>query len=384
MVNNHYRWDFIGLSTDEKPTPTTSEKVVDGSTFYCSDNSKLYVWCKDNWYEKTVSGGGGGTSDFNDITNRPKYKGTEMTSTTDIPEVKTYSPFTGTDGTTAGTSGLVPAPATTDSGKFLKADGTWDTAGGGGGDTVYSSKTTSNSATGGAVYIGNLNSSQEEQADPTTIDNHYKYFWALPADNTYKPINNSVNILGLTHSSADNSVVIGSKIANGSKVWGSSGVAIGADSNAGQYSVAIGTFANAGKTPDNISAMIAIGQYAVAAVDKAITIGGGGSNYGVLNANSKASMALGYKSKVGDGSNGYKNAVALGAYSKADRQGEVNVGLVTGETTGGYNNTAYRVIGGVHDGQLANDATTVGQINALIDAINTALSTNIPHIGANS
>jgi hypothetical protein len=37
--------------------------------------------------------------------------------------------FVGTDGTTAGEAGLVPAPATTDAGKFLKADGTWDTAG---------------------------------------------------------------------------------------------------------------------------------------------------------------------------------------------------------------------------------------------------------------
>lgn len=38
----------------------------------------------------------------------------------------TYSDFTGTDGTAAGAAGLVPAPATTDAGKFLKADGTWD------------------------------------------------------------------------------------------------------------------------------------------------------------------------------------------------------------------------------------------------------------------
>lgn len=45
----------------------------------------------------------------------------------------TYNNFTGTDGNTGGTAGLVPAPATTDAGKFLKADGTWDTAGGGGG-----------------------------------------------------------------------------------------------------------------------------------------------------------------------------------------------------------------------------------------------------------
>lgn len=99
-------------------------------------------------------GGGGGTSNFNQLSNRPKYNGATMTGDTSIPEVKTYtagsnvsisdgnvisatdttySNFTGTDGTAAGTAGLVPAPATTDAGKFLKADGTWDTAGGGGG-----------------------------------------------------------------------------------------------------------------------------------------------------------------------------------------------------------------------------------------------------------
>lgn len=49
----------------------------------------------------------------------------------------TYSAFTGTTGTSAGTAGLVPAPATTDAGKFLKADGTWATAGGGGGAGVW-------------------------------------------------------------------------------------------------------------------------------------------------------------------------------------------------------------------------------------------------------
>lgn len=38
----------------------------------------------------------------------------------------TYSDFTGTDGTAAGTAGLVPAPAIADAGKFLNADGTWD------------------------------------------------------------------------------------------------------------------------------------------------------------------------------------------------------------------------------------------------------------------
>ena len=39
--------------------------------------------------------------------------------------------FTGTDGTAAGAHGLVPAPATTDAGKYLKADGTWGAPAGG-------------------------------------------------------------------------------------------------------------------------------------------------------------------------------------------------------------------------------------------------------------
>lgn len=79
---------------------------------------------------------------------------------------------------------------------------------------------------------------------------------------------------------------------------------------------------------------------------------------------------------------GSKWSVSLGAYARTTRQGEVNVG--TGSQTNGYNSTSYRVIGGVHDGQDTHDAVTVEQVNATIDAINTALSTSIPHIGAAS
>lgn len=53
-----------------------------------------------------------------------------------IGESKQYTDFVGTDGTTAGAAGLVPAPATTDVDKFLKSDGTWAEAGGGSGPTV--------------------------------------------------------------------------------------------------------------------------------------------------------------------------------------------------------------------------------------------------------
>ena len=67
----------------------------------------------------------GGTSDFNDLENRPQLNGTAMTGNTNITN------FTGTDGTNAGAQGLVPAPAAADADKFLKSDGTWATAGGG-------------------------------------------------------------------------------------------------------------------------------------------------------------------------------------------------------------------------------------------------------------
>lgn len=49
------------------------------------------------------------------------------------PTPTTYSDFVGTDGTAAGTHGLVPAPTASDTNKYLKSDGTWATVSGGGG-----------------------------------------------------------------------------------------------------------------------------------------------------------------------------------------------------------------------------------------------------------
>lgn len=37
-------------------------------------------------------GGGGGTSNFNQLSNRPKYNGVTMTGDTNIPEVVNYNP----------------------------------------------------------------------------------------------------------------------------------------------------------------------------------------------------------------------------------------------------------------------------------------------------
>ena len=75
-------------------------------------------------------------------------------------------------------------------------------------------------------------------------------------------------------------------------------------------------------------------------------------------------------------------AVAIGRNSSASTKGEMNIG--TTNTDFGYNSSNYRLLSGVYDGQGANDAVNVGQVNATIDAINTALNINIPHIGAST
>lgn len=214
--------------------------------------------------------------------------------------------------------------------------------GGGGGDIVYSTKTTSNASDGGAVYIGGKNASQTIYQDPTTTDNHYKYFWALPFNtsesaNTRIPGNETVNIGGDQLPGGDDNVTVGYRTAC-----------------TGSHNVNIGF--QAGHSSANGSC-VCVGDSAKCQ-----------QNYGV---------ALGRDAMVNQTHTG---SVALGYNARTTRQGEVYIG--TNSTFAGYNSTKLRVIGGVHDGQLADDAVTVGQLNATIDAINTALSTNIPHVGA--
>jgi len=327
-------------------------------------------------FGEVITLGGGGTNDFNQLSNRPSYDNQTMTGTTNIPKVPTktselindgsngestyieanglatvatsgsysdlngtptiptvndatltitqngtskgtftandsddttievtdttYSAFTGTDGNTPGTSGLVPAPATTDAGKFLKADGTWDTAGGGSGPTVVQTTGTSQTdvmsqnATTGMIY-----------ADPA---NRFK-----------------VQIGASATASSVGSIAIGSNVI----------------SSAGNSAIAIGV--------------------GVASASGAISIG----HHGGSNAGAK-----------------YKGSIALGAYAHTSEVGEMNIG--TTDTTYGYNSTNYRLLSGVHDGQTANDAVTVGQVNAMIDAINTATGSSIPHIGSST
>lgn len=320
MVAQKYRWDFIGLSTDTKPTPETSEKVVNGSTFYCSDVSKLYVFCDGTWYERKPLGGGGATYtageginienntiSVNTTTIQPKltagdnitisdgtiaatdttYTAGTNVSISDANVISatdtTYNNFVGTDGSTAGSAGLVPAPATTDSGKFLKADGTWATAGGSGPTVV---QTTGNSTTD--VMSQNAATSMVF-ADPGT----------------------------------------NSKVRIGS-----------------------------GATLGNSGFPIAIGLDAKATGSGAICIG---DRNGVGESTGYASVAVGKQAKATA-----QGSVALGASSLATTAGQYDIGAQS--TFHGYNSSNYRLLTGLYAPQSAHDAANKEYVDPTTDA----------------
>lgn len=285
-------------------------------------------------------GGGGGTNNFNQLTNRPKYNGTTMTGETNIPEVKAYSNFVGTDGTSAGTAGLVPAPATTDAGKFLKADGTWDTAGGGSVIPVQTTGTSttdvmSQDATTKLVYPDITNK-------PLTVK--------LGAPSSIYTIANGVVALGsYAVGTTDYSVAVGnSALASGT----TSPIAVGRNSKAsGTSAISIGY----GNTCSGANS-VAIGDSTNISSASAVGIGSSISESGL------SSVAIGNAS----GATG-RGSIALGARAYTNTQGVMAIG--TSSTAFGYNNTNYRLITGVHDGQSAHDAATYGQLNTRLDGL---------------
>lgn len=181
----------------------------------------------------------------------------------------TYSNFVGTDGTAAGTAGLVPAPATTDAGKFLKADGTWDTAGGGGGPTVV--QTTGTSTTD--VMSQNAVSSMI-YADPSTKSR-------VQIGNNGATGSYGVAIGNTAISSGSYSTALGCQAT----AYGSNSIAAGyAAAGNGDGAVAVGFRAG---TVSGIAkkGSVSIGAYAKAAEPGEVSIGSTDTNYGYNNSN---------------------------------------------------------------------------------------------------
>lgn len=374
-ASTYYRWStssqtftYVG-ETGDYYTKSQVNDLLDDKQDLLTAGDGITIEEESGALVISSTGGGGGTSNFNQLTNRPKYDNTAMTSSTNIPKVPTktselsndsnfvtsgslatvattgaysdlsgtptipvvnnatltvtqngtsvgtftansstdttiavtdttYSDFTGTDGSSVGVAGLVPAPATTDAGKFLKADGTWDTAGGGGGPTVV--QTTGTSTTD--VMSQNAVTSM------------------VYADLTAKT---RVQIGDNATAYANNEVVIGS----------------GATSNS-INAVALGPLANVGS------------NYSTAIGSSAIV--NGSSNY---------SVALGYGATV----EALKShSVAIGSYSKVTEKGQVDFSTLLTSNTYGYNGSQYRLLTGLYDPQSAHDAATKGYVDTAV------------------
>ena len=351
----HYRWDFIGLSTDTKPTPAESPKVVNGSTYYESDTSKLFVFYKDTWYERKPLGGGGG-SDINVVQ-------TTGDSTTDVMSQKAVTDALNalpTGGITELTSADYNWPAENPTGVALwLLDSGWYTAPGilvyydsstsygipsNGAELFYVSKAT---APTGASRISVIGTDNTVTVYSTQLNNGSRYSGPTK----------TVNVVQATGTSTTD---VMSQNAVTSMVFADPSI---------RYQVQIGALSAASG-----SEAIAIGLSSKASSTGAISISGN-NGPGTATASGYGSVLVGYSGKstaIG--------SVALGACSNANTQGQVDVG--TTDTYYGYNTSNYRLLSGLYDGQSAHDAVTVGQVNSVIDSINAALSTNIPHIGA--
>lgn len=298
--------------------------------------------------------GGGGTSDFNELTNRPKYDSNTMSGDTNIPKVPsktsdltndgadgqstyvetdelaavatsgsyndldnkpsipTYSDFTGTDGTSAGAAGLVPAPTTADVDKFLKSDGTWEAAGGGGGGgTTYTA--------GDGIDI----TDDTISVDTDTIQEK------LTAGTGIDITNNTISATG----------------GGGPTVVQTTGTST---TNVMSQDATTGMVYRDKDSRNQVQ----IGKYSDASGTQATAVGSSSKATGI------AGVALGGSCQATA-----QNSVAF-AQGEATVQGEFNVGTSYNWPGSGFNNTDYRVIRGVHDPVEAHDAATKGYVDA--------------------
>jgi hypothetical protein len=94
-----------------------------------SGNNHWMVWDVNlgEWVDTGVSAGGGGVTDYNDLSNRPQINGNLLTGNKTAGDLglATNATMTGATSGTAGAKGLVPAPAAGDQDKCLRGDGSW-------------------------------------------------------------------------------------------------------------------------------------------------------------------------------------------------------------------------------------------------------------------
>ena len=138
--------------------------------------------------------------------------------------------------------------------------------------------------------------------------------------------------------------------------------------NGNKYLIQIGS--DASSTGETYFQSIAIGRSAKATFQDSLAIGAINAaalaKYAIA-VGSYASTDVQYGTAIGSYSNvRYKGSVGLGAYSQPKSAGSVEIGSTS--TAYGYNNSHYRLLTGLYDGQSAHDAATVAQGNRLMTA----------------
>ena len=327
----HYRWDFIGLSTDTKPTPAESPKVVNGSTYYESDTSKLFVFYKDTWYERKPLGGGGG-SDINVVQ-------TTGDSTTDVMSQKAVTDALNalpTGGATELTSADYNYPTSNPAAiaLWLLEPGLYSW----GVDTRVYWHSDRSVANPGVAQVWESNSGFT-QIMVMSNDNNYitkvNSSTGLVAASVYPIAIGSPTIVQTTGTSTNS--VMSQKAVTG-MVYAS------------------GYDPSTGSSDGN---RVAIGGRSTAGARTTIAIGAGRLDTSALAINS---VALGEAATVGASS--YRGSVALGSYAVCTAQGQVQIG--SSQTTDGYNSSNYRLLSGLYDPQSDHDAANKQYVDNLI------------------
>lgn len=235
----------------------------------------------------------------------------QITGTTISATDTTYSNFTGTDGVDAGTAGLVPAPATTDAGKYLKADGTWD------------------SVQAGPAVVQTTGTSQTDVMSQDAVS---KELFGMYGTSFYARYRVKLGYQAATSTASQLTSM--TALGGGATATGSGSIAISSSSGA---------------------------NAAVASGINSIAVG-----YNSVTASGADSIAIG-----GATSATYSNSVALGSGAKTGRTNEVSVGRGSASGSG----PATRVIANVTDPTNAQDAATKNYVdNAVAGAGATVLT----------
>lgn len=388
------------VETDELATVATSGSYTDLSntpTIPTVNNATLTV---------TQNGTSAGT-----------FTANSSTDTTIALTDTTYSNYTGATSQTAGTAGLVPAPAAGDETKFLSGNGAWTTV------SQYALPIASANDLGG-IKVG-TDLSIDSSTGVLSAINTGKAKLLTSADYNYDPGNTGTNTAialwkltpGLYSWSGGMDVQAQTNLTTGNagvaQVWESNSgfMQIQTYSNADfnyvtkvnattgaaastAYPIALGAptvVQTTGTSTTDVMSQnattamvfadpstkqkVQIGTYSSASGSSSIAIGSLGNSSYPTASKSAYGIAIGAGAKVNTGS-GYSvtigtlaassntGAIALGAYSNATQKGQVDIGSTN--TSYGYNNSAYRLLTGLYDGQSNHDAATKGQLDGVV------------------